>query len=93
MPGNIIPANRLNSVAKNIVGYYPLPEQPGALNGTNNLDRTNWPSRVVYHSVVYKFDQNISDRNRVMFRVTTIPHHNHSVDYFGYDNPSDGALF
>uniref|UniRef100_Q022J6 TonB-dependent transporter Oar-like beta-barrel domain-containing protein n=1 Tax=Solibacter usitatus (strain Ellin6076) TaxID=234267 RepID=Q022J6_SOLUE len=93
LPGNIIPANQINSVAKNIVNYYPLPEQPGALNGTNNLDRTNWPSRVVYHSTVYKFDHNISDRNRVMFRVTTNRNDNHSVDYFGYDNPSVGALF
>ena len=93
LPGNIIPANLLNPVAKNIVSFYPLPEQPGATNGTNNLDRTNWPSRVIYHSVVYKFDQNISDRNRVMFRVNTNAHHNHSVDYFGYDNPSEGALF
>jgi hypothetical protein len=93
LPGNIIPANRINSVAKNIVAYYPLPEQPGSVNGTNNLDRTNWPSRVVYHSTVYKFDHNISDRNRVMFRVTTNRNDNHSVDFFGYDNPSVGALF
>ena len=93
LPGNIIPSNRINSVARNILSYYPLPEQPGALNGTNNLDRTNWPSRVVYHSTVYKFDHNISDRNRVMFRVTTNRNDNHSVDYFGYDNPAVGALF
>ena len=93
LPGNIIPASRINGVAQNILNYYPLPEQPGALNGTNNLDRTNWPSRVVYHSTVYKFDHNISDRNRVMFRVTTNRNDNHSVDYFGYDNPSVGALF
>ena len=71
----------------------PSPSSPAPLNGTNNLDRTNWPSRVVYHSTVYKFDHNISDRNRVMFRVTTNRNDNHSVDYFGYDNPSVGALF
>ena len=28
-PGNIIPANRIDPVAKNIVKYYPLPNQPG----------------------------------------------------------------
>jgi hypothetical protein len=93
LTGNIIPASRINPVAKNILNYYPLPEQPGTANGTNNLDRTNWPSRVIYHSVVYKFDQNISDRNRVMFRVNTNRNDNHSVDYFGYDNPSVGAVF
>ncbi|MCU1235769.1 MAG: hypothetical protein JWP63_3736 [Candidatus Solibacter sp.] len=93
LPGNIIPGDRINKVAKNILSYYPLPEQPGSVNGTNNLDRTNWPSRVIYHSTVYKFDHNISDRNRVMFRVTTNRNDNHSVDFFGYDNPSVGALF
>jgi hypothetical protein len=32
--GNIIPANRINPVAANVVKYYPLPNQPGT-NGTN----------------------------------------------------------
>ncbi len=93
LAGNVIPPSRLNPVALKLISYYPLPEQPGTVNGTNNLDRTNWPSRVVYHSTVYKFDHNISDRNRLMFRVTTNRNDNHSVDYFGYDNPSVGALF
>jgi hypothetical protein len=93
LPNNTIPASRINPVARKIVDYYPLPEQSGTVNGTNNLDRTNWPSRVVYHSVVYKFDHNISDRNRVMFRVTTNRNDNNSVDYFGYDNPAVGAHF
>lgn len=93
VPGNIIPSNRLSAVARNILGYYPLPEQPGTVNGTNNLDRTNWPSRVTYHSTVYKFDHNLSDRNRVMFRVTTNRNDNRSVDFFGFDNPAVGAVF
>jgi hypothetical protein len=93
LAGNIIPASRISPVAKNILSYYPLPEQPGTANGTNNLDRTNWPSRVVYHSTIYKFDQNISDRNRVMFRFNTNRNDNHSVDFFGYDNPAVGAVF
>ena len=38
-------------------------------------------------------DQNLSDRNRLMFRVTSNRNDNHSVDYFGYDNPAVGALF
>ena len=93
MSGNLIPSSLLNPVATKLLSYYPLPEQPGTVNGTNNLDRTNWPSRVVYHSVVYKFDQNLSDKNRLMFRVNTNRNDNHSVDYFGYDNPSVGAVF
>jgi hypothetical protein len=93
LPGNIIPSNLISPIAQKILGFYPLPEQPGNANGGNNLDRSNWPSRVTYHSSVYKFDQNVSDKNRLMFRVVTNRNDNHSVDYFGYDNPSEGALF
>jgi hypothetical protein len=93
LPGNIIPANRISPVARSVLNFYPLPELPGTVNGGNNLDRTNWPSRVTYHSTVYKFDQNLSDRNRLMFRVNTNRNDNRSVDYFGYDNPSEGAVF
>jgi len=47
----------------------------------------------VYHSVVYKFDQNVSEKNRLMFRLNTNRNDNRSVDFFGYDNPSVGAVF
>jgi hypothetical protein len=93
LPGNIIPANLISPIAQKILGYYPLPEQTGTVNGENNLDRSNWPSRVTYHSTVYKFDQNLSDKNRLMFRLNTNRNDNHSVDYFGFDNPSEGAVF
>jgi hypothetical protein len=93
LPGNIIPTNLISPIAQNIFGFYPLPEQTGTVNGENNLDRSNWPSRVTYHSTVYKFDQNLSDKNRLMFRLNTNRNDNHSVDYFGFDNPSEGALF
>jgi hypothetical protein len=36
-PGNIIPPDRLNSVALNILRYYPLPNREVS-NGTANLD-------------------------------------------------------
>ncbi len=93
LPGNIIPQNLISPIAQKILSYYPLPEQPGNADGGNNLDRSNWPSRVRYHSDVYKFDQNVSDRNRLMFRVVSNRNDNNSVDFFGYDNPSVGAHF
>jgi hypothetical protein len=93
LSGNIIPSNLISPIAQKILSYYPLPEQPGNANGGNNLDRSNWPSRVRYHSDVYKFDQNLSDRNRLMFRVVSNRNDNNSVDFFGYDNPSVGAHF
>ncbi|MCX6631123.1 MAG: TonB-dependent receptor, partial [Candidatus Solibacter sp.] len=93
LAGNIIPTNLISPIAKNIISYYPQAEQAGTADGGNNLDRSNWPSRVRFHSTLYKFDHNLSDRNRLMFRINTQRNDNNSVDYFGYDNPSQGAVF
>ena len=35
-PGNIIPASLISPIATNILKYYPLPNQPGTADGTNN---------------------------------------------------------
>ena len=35
-PNNIIPANRLSPIGKAILDLYPLPNQPGNADGTNN---------------------------------------------------------
>lgn len=40
-PGNVIPANRINAVARNILNYYPLPNQAGNAQGQNNFLSTN----------------------------------------------------
>jgi len=36
---NVIPSNRISPIAKNILKYYPLPNQPGLANGQNNWFR------------------------------------------------------
>jgi hypothetical protein len=67
-PGNAIPADRINPVAANIIKYYPLPNQPGAVNsGVNNY----YGSGVsILNSDTYdaKVDENINDRNRFFAR-------------------------
>lgn len=67
-PGNMIPANRIDPVAKNIVNYYPLPNQTGAVNtgvndyyvATNNVLNSN--------SVDAKVDEVLTDRSRFFVR-------------------------
>ncbi|MDP2998979.1 MAG: carboxypeptidase-like regulatory domain-containing protein [Bryobacterales bacterium] len=93
LAGNIIPASRISPIARNILSYYPMPEQVGSADGGNNLDRSNGPSRVRHHTFLYKFDQNLGDRTRLMFRINTRRNDNLSVDYFGSGNPSLGAHF
>ncbi len=40
-PGNVIPANRINPVARELLKYYPAANQPGNAQGQNNFLSTN----------------------------------------------------
>ncbi|MEO8368398.1 MAG: carboxypeptidase-like regulatory domain-containing protein [Candidatus Solibacter sp.] len=93
LAGNIIPTSRISPVAKAILNYYLPPESVGTSDFGNNLDRTNWPSSVWYRTHVYKFDHNVSEKNRMMFRTNFRFHNIVDTDYFGFDNPSLGTYF
>lgn len=94
LPGNIIPANQISPIAKNILSYYPLPDPTGGTSDFgNNLNRSQWPSRIPYDTQLYKFDQVMSDRNRFMFRLNKNYHESNDTDYFGFTNPALGAFF
>ncbi len=69
-PGNIIPANRFDAVARNITRYWPLPNRPGNANtGINNFVASGSnPSDIDQWDV--KMDQNLSDRQRIAVRVS-----------------------
>ena len=75
LPGNIIPASRLDPIALNILDYYPAPNQQGTVDGrqnfyrTRNIDRWN-------RTIVARVDHNISDRHRVFFRANNSQHDN-----------------
>ena len=94
LPGNVIPANQISPIAKNILSYYPLPDPTGGTSDFgNNLNRSQWPSRIPYDTQLYKFDQVVSDRNRFMFRLNKNYHESNDTDYFGFTNPALGAFF
>jgi Carboxypeptidase regulatory-like domain/TonB dependent receptor len=94
LAGNIIPANLVSPIAKNILTYYPLPDATGGTSDFgNNLNRSQWPSRIPYNSQLYKFDQVVSDKNRFMFRMNQNYHDSNDTDYFGFTNPALGAFF
>jgi hypothetical protein len=71
-PGNIIPSGRIDAVARNVVNYYPLPNQPGAPNsGVNNYyAATN--SVLDTNSIDAKVDENLSDRSRFFVRYSRL---------------------
>ncbi|HKA00904.1 MAG TPA: carboxypeptidase-like regulatory domain-containing protein [Candidatus Solibacter sp.] len=71
-PGNVIPKDRLNPIARRIVDYFPLPntrtdgaeysQQNFFISGGVNTARDD------FYNLVFKFDQNIGDRHHVFFR-------------------------
>lgn len=62
--GNIIPTNRLNPIALALLKYYPMPNQAGKSDQTNNYyspqDRT-----YDYNSVIGRVDQSLSGGHQI----------------------------
>lgn len=66
-PGNVIPANRLSTIGKNYVQYYPVPNQPGDAQGRNNFLSTNSRGDDFY-SMNYRVDHVLTDKQRFFVR-------------------------
>ncbi len=67
-PGNIIPASRIDPVAKNIAAYIPAPTSAGVqYTGTGNFVR-NDSNRINKDAVSYKVDHYFSEKNRFFAR-------------------------
>lgn len=70
-PNNVIPSNRLNPVAKNILAQVPLPNQPGQVgvagyNGTNNYFN-NAVRSDNFTSYQGRLDWNVSDKHKLFW--------------------------
>lgn len=67
-PGNIIPANRLDPVAKALAEYWPKPNRPAAnLAGAQNFSG-NRANKFTRDNVTSRVDHVFSDANRFYFR-------------------------
>jgi hypothetical protein len=89
--GNIIPANRLNSVGKAILGYWPDPLQAGNSDYTNNYQRGDLVEAAKYYTHTVRIDHNLSDRQRLYGRVSVYRRDSYYNDYF--DNAATGQTF
>ena len=67
-PGNVIPAGRISPVAKNILGFYPLPNQAGTSDGANNYTNPTAVAFETYYTATTRIDHNLSDRHRIYGR-------------------------
>jgi len=66
---NIIPSNRLNSIAQKVLSYYPLPNQAANETGQDNFFYAN-PRSDDFYSVSTRFDHTITSKQRAMARYT-----------------------
>jgi outer membrane receptor protein involved in Fe transport len=65
---NVIPADRIDPVARNIAKFWPGPNTAGvALTGVNNFARTDG-NRVRKDTLSLRFDHHFSERNRIFSR-------------------------
>lgn len=69
LPGNIIPASRMNPISKKIMGYIPLPNTPGTADGLSNYSNTSADTQDLYQPEG-RVDHNFSESHRMFARYT-----------------------
>ena len=67
-PGNVIPQNRISAVAREILSFYPQPNQPGTADFANNYTNPTAVAFETYHTATGRVDHNLSDRHRIYGR-------------------------
>ncbi|WP_396625461.1 TonB-dependent receptor domain-containing protein [Luteitalea sp.] len=77
-PGNIIPANRISPVAREMLKYFPAPNQAGNAQGQNNYLSTNARGDDFY-SANFRFDHQFNNNNKTFARYSR----NNRTEYRG----------
>jgi hypothetical protein len=82
LAGNIIPANRIDPIAKKILAFYPMPNQPGSADGRQNyfttqkIDRSN-------RNFLARVDHNVNENHRLFARYTQNYQYDTTVQFEG----------
>lgn len=91
-PGNRIPANLFNPIAKKVLDtYYPKPLTAGNPDGTNNYLRPELQEVADYYTHSVRVDHNLRDNNRLFARVSWYDRTSNYNNYF--DNLATGEWF
>jgi hypothetical protein len=91
LPGNRIPANRLDSVATKIVSHYGLPNAAGTNDGRNNFSDIG-PRNLNFRSHTARVDQLLGQSNRLSGSYTRSTHLEQYSRSF-YPDLSRGQMF
>src|SRR5882672_2424533 len=82
-PGNIIPANLINPVAKALLNYFPNPRTAGTSEFLNNNSDSTLPEKTFqYDNYTFRIDHSLSDRHRVFARGSWYKRDSFYNDYF-----------
>ncbi|MCX6628280.1 MAG: TonB-dependent receptor [Candidatus Solibacter sp.] len=68
LPGNIVPANRINPASAKIAALWDLPNQAGTADGTNNYQKGK-NAQDTYWNHIVRIDHNLSQAQRFYVRV------------------------
>lgn len=90
-PNNIIPQSMFDPVAANILKYFPSPRTAGNADGTNNYLRPEMQEVITYYTHTGRFDQVISDKQRLFVRGSWYRRDAFYNNYF--DNLATGTQF
>lgn len=91
-PGNIIPANLINPIAKKFVdSYLPKPTSAGAADGTGNFAQPDLTEQIEYLSNTIRIDHVINDKHRVFGRASWYNRDSNYNNY--YRNIATGEFF
>lgn len=86
---NRIPSERINPVAKAILGFYSLPKQSGLIG--NIFDSQLTEKTQPYDNYTFRVDQNLGNNNRFFVRGSWYDRSSHYNDYMG--TPATGVNF
>ncbi len=70
IPGNIIPASRLDPAAQNLLKFWPEPNQAGTREGRNNHFRTTKALEDTWVHLI-RLDHNFNENHRAFVRMST----------------------
>jgi hypothetical protein len=68
--GNIIPANRINPIARNIASYYAAPNNSARPDGVNNYVSQTRPEPEIYYNHVARLDHTLTAKQRIYGRLS-----------------------
>lgn len=91
-PGNIIPANLINPIAKKFVdSYLPKPTSAGAADGTGNFTQPGLTETIEYLSNTIRIDHVINNNHRIFGRGSWYNRDSNYNNY--YNNIATGEWF